>query len=460
MPRTLVLILATVLATSRVCGAQLTSVDSIDRELQRKADAGQFSGSVLIAKGSRVLLSKGYGRASYPAGATNTVATRFRIGSLTKQFTAAAILELRDEGRLSLDDAVCRYVQPCPEAWGMVKLSHLLSHTSGIPSYTALPTYSDIQAHAVTTAELLAMIQPLPLRFAPGSAFDYGDSGYAILGAVIERVSGTSYPAFLKAKIFDPLEMDDSACSDLPASATSAKGYLLAEDGLHEAPIVDASAVFSAGGMYSTTRDLLRWARGLIDGRVLSKRSRHEMFASGLEDFGFGWIVPKNATPVTYLHLGELAGFESAIFVLPDLRVIAIVLSNVQGTDVQPVAADGAIAGAYAEYEGDYALPELKRALHVFIRGGTLRAQITRGPTLTLDYVSGDAFVALRGDASEVHLEFNRDDSGQIIGVQAEQFGKRFSGTRRTLPGTSASKIGGEVESTAIWMPSLPRGTR
>jgi CubicO group peptidase (beta-lactamase class C family) len=440
MLRTLVLLLAAILATARVCSAQLTSIDSIDHELQRKADAGQFSASVLIAKGGRVLLNKGYGRATYPAGAPNTGATRFRIGSLTKQFTAAAILELRDEGRLSLDDAVCRYVQPCPETWSMVRLSHLLSHTSGIPSYTALPEYGDSKAHAVTTAQLLALIEPLPLRFAPGSAFDYGDSGYAILGAVIERVSGTPYPAFLKAKLLDPLDMADSGCAGLPASSTSAQGYLAAGDGLRPAPAVDASAALSSGGMYSTTRDLLRWARGLMNGRVLSERSRQEMFASGLEDFGFGWIVPKNTTPVTYLHLGEVAGFESAIFVLPDLRVTAIVLSNVEGTDVQPVAADGAIAGAYAEYEGGYALPELKKTLHVFVKAGTLRAQMTRGPALTLEYVSGDVFEALRGTESEVHLEFSRDDSGQVIGVQAEQFGKRFSGTRQPVPGTSASE--------------------
>jgi CubicO group peptidase (beta-lactamase class C family) len=446
MLRALVLLLAAIVATTGICSAQLASIDSIDRELQRKADAGQFSGSVLIAKGGRVLLNKGYGRATYPAGTPNSGATRFRIGSLTKQFTASSILELRDQGQLSLDDAVCRYVQPCPETWSMVRLSHLLSHTSGIPSYTALPEYNDIKVHAVTTAALLGLIESLPLQFSPGSTFDYGDSGYAILGAVIERVSGLPYPTFLRAKILDPLDMADTGCAQLAASSTSAQGYLAAADGLRPAPAVDASAAFSSGGMYSTTRDLLRWARGLMDGRVLSERSRQEMFASGLEDFGFGWIVPKHATPVTYLHFGEFAGFESAIFVLPDLRVAAIVLSNVEGTDVQTVVADGAIAGAYAEYEGRYALPDLKKTLHVFVKGATLRAQIARGPALTLDYVSGDAFVALRGTESVVQLEFSRDDSGQVVGVQAEQFGRRFSGTREPLPGTSATQGSAQVK--------------
>ncbi len=439
------MLVVAVLATARVCCAQLASIQSVDRELQRKAEAGQFSGSVLIAKGGRILLDKGYGRAVYPGGAANTGATRFRIGSLTKQFTAAAILKLRDEGRLSLDDSVCRYLQPCPDTWSKIQLSHLLNHTSGIQSYTQIAKYDEIKARPLSTASLLRLIQSLPVQFAPGSAFDYGDSGYAILGAVIEQVSESSYPEFLRAKILDPLGMTDSACADLPGSGASAQGYLSAADGLHPAPVVDASVVFSSGGMYSTTGDLLRWTRALMDGRVLSERSRHEMLTAGLEDFGYGWIVPKNTTLVTYLHLGELAGFESAIFVLPDLHVTAIVLSNVEGTDVQSLAANNAITGAYAEYEGDYALPELKKTLRVFLKEGTLRAQTTRGPTLSLDYVSADKFVALRATESEVRIEFSRDEAGQVIGVQAEQFGKRFSGTRKPAPGASAGVTPGPL---------------
>jgi len=161
------------------------------------------------------------------------------------------------------------------------------------------------------------------------------------------------------------------------------------------------------------------------------------MFTPGLEDFGYGWIVPRQASPATYLHLGALAGFESAIFVLPELQATAIVLSNVEGIDVQSLAASSVITGAYAEYEGEYSLRDLRKTMRVFQKTGTLRAQTTRGPMLLLEYVSGDEFVALRGTESEVHIAFSRDDSGQIVGVQAEQFGKKFSGTRRPAPGTN-----------------------
>lgn len=460
MLRTVEMLLLAGFATARVCCAQLASVEAIDRDLQRKAEAGQFSGSVLIAKGDHVLLDKGYGRAVYPAGAANTGATRFRIGSLTKQFTAAAVLELRDEGKLSLDDLVCRYVQPCPEAWTEIKLVYLLTHASGIPSYNTLPNYNDIKALPISTAELLALIRSLPVQFAPGSAFEYSDSGYAILGAVIERVSGSSYAEFIRARILDPLGLTDTACSNLSASGASARGYVSGDDGLQPAPDVDASVAFSASGMYSTTRDLLRWARALMSGRVLSDRSRREMFTAAREDFGYGWIVPKNASPVTYLHFGALAGFESAIFVLPDLRATAIVLSNVEGTDVQSLAANNAIVGAYAEYEGDYALPELKKTLRVFLKTGTLRAQTTRGPTLTLDYVAGDAFVALRATESEVRIEFSRNEAGQVVGVQAEQFGKRFSGTRKPAPGTSAGGTPGACQPQAPMAPQAVQNSQ
>jgi CubicO group peptidase (beta-lactamase class C family) len=460
MLRTVEMLLLAVFATARVCCAQLVSIESIDRELLRKAEGGQFSGSVVISKGDRILLDKGYGRAVYPAGATNTGATRFRIGSLTKQFTAAAILELRDEGRLSLDDLVCRYVQPCPEAWAEIKLVHLLTHVSGIPSYSALPNYENIKALPISTAELLALIRSLPVQFAPGSGFEYSDSGYAVLGAVIEQVSGSSYAEFMQAKILDPLGMTETACSNLSASGASARGYVSADDGWHPAPVVDASVVFSSSGMYSTTRDLLRWARALMSGRILSDRSRQEMFTAGREDFGYGWIVPRNASPVTYLHFGALAGFESAIFLLPDLRVTAIVLSNVEGTDVQSLAANNAIVGAYAEYEGSYALLELKKTLRVFVKVGTLRAQTTRGPTLTLDYVSGDAFVALRGTESEVRVEFSRDETGQVVGVQAEQFGKRFSGTRKPTRGTNAGATPGGCQPQAPMAPQAVQNSQ
>ena len=434
----LLLGLVALLMGARVCCAQLASIQSIDQELQRQSQAGGFSGAVLIAKGDRILLDRAYANAAYPVGAANSGRTRFRIGSLTKQFTAAVILKLREEGKLSLDDPVCRYLQPCPDSWEHIKLSHLLSHTSGIASYTALPSYGEIKAHPLSTAGLIDLIESLPVPFAPGSKFDYSDSGYAILGAVIERAAGRSYSEVLKVEILDPLGMNDTGYGNPPISADGAVGYSKAPDGLHAVPVVDASVAFSSAGMYSTTQDLLRWVRALMADRVLSAQSRREMFTAGREDFGYGWIVPRNTSPVTYLHLGETDGFESAIFVLPDLGVTSIVLSNVEGTDVQPIAAHDAIAGAYAEYEGEYSLPELKKILRVFLKGATLTAQTGRGPTLPLDYVSGDAFVALRGTESEVRIEFKRDEAGQIAGVEAQQFGNRFSGTRRPAPGTRA----------------------
>ena len=440
MLRNLALLFAVaLLGTARVCSAQFSAVESIDRDLQRNATTEQFSGAILIAKGGRVLLDKGYGRTIYPSGGVNTGETRFRIGSLTKQFTAAAILQLRDEGKLSLDDSVCSYVQPCPAGWSAITLFHLLSHTSGIPSYTAQPGYANIRARPVTPAQLLALIEPLPLGFVPGSAFEYGDSGYLVLGVIIEKVSGNSYAGFLKTRILEPLGMSATGCTNLSPSDVNAQGYLPGSGGLSPASAVDASAAFSSAGMYSSTRDLSRWARALMSDRILSNLSRKEMFTPGLEDFGFGWIVPKSR-PVTYLHLGELAGFESAIFVLPQLGVVAVVLSNIEGMDIQPLAADGAIAGAYAEYEGDYALSELKKTLRVFVKGGALKAQTGRGSPLVLDYVSGDSFVALHGTESEVRIDFTRNDAGEVVGVRAEQFGKRFSGTRNAVAGP---RVGG-----------------
>jgi hypothetical protein len=139
------------------------------------------------------------------------------------------------------------------------------------------------------------------------------------------------------------------------------------------------------------------------------------VFLPGPADFGYGWIIA-NVWPRTCLHLGQIAGFESAIFVLPDLGVTSVVLSNVEGTETDAIAAKNAVTGAYAEYEGECALSDRKATLRVFIKGKTLTAQVSRRAALPLDYVSGDVFVSLRDTPSELHVSFERDASGQMMG--------------------------------------------
>jgi CubicO group peptidase (beta-lactamase class C family) len=170
----------------------------------------QFSGAVLVAKGDQVLLDKGYGAANLEWNIANAPDTRFRLGSITKQFTAASVLLLQERGRLKVSDPVSQHVPGLPASWNAITIDQLLHHTSGIASFTAQKEYPGIEPFAKKPAEILAMVRDLPLRFEPGSRFEYSNSGYVLLGQLIEQVSGVSYGEFVGKNIFEPLGMRDS----------------------------------------------------------------------------------------------------------------------------------------------------------------------------------------------------------------------------------------------------------
>jgi CubicO group peptidase (beta-lactamase class C family) len=221
------------------------------------AEHGALTGSVLIARGGQVLLSRGYGLADEASQAANTPETRFRIGSNTKQFTAAAILLLQEHGKLSVQDTVCKYIPDCPEAWRPMTLHHLLTHTSGIPDYINSPGFPALIGTPATPEELIARFRNWPLLFAPGTRWSYSNSGYTLLGYVIERVSGESYAQFLQDNIFGPLGMTNtSSDSNTPQPPAHATGYLSA--GVQ--PVyLDMSEFYAAGALASTVEDMLRW---------------------------------------------------------------------------------------------------------------------------------------------------------------------------------------------------------
>ena len=176
-----------------------------------------FSGMVLVARHGRPLVARAYGLADREWEAPVTARTRFRIGSITKPFTSAAILMLAERGKLALDDPVCRYVSPCPAAWGPATIRHLLSHTSGIPDFTRLEALRGGELREQTPAELASAVAGHPLAFAPGTGWDYSNSGYLLLGMVIEKVSGRAYEDFLRDEIFVPAGMTATA-RDRPGS--------------------------------------------------------------------------------------------------------------------------------------------------------------------------------------------------------------------------------------------------
>jgi CubicO group peptidase (beta-lactamase class C family) len=262
----------------------------IDGYLTAAAEVQKFSGSVLVAKDGVPILNKGYGMANYELSVPNTPETKFQIGSITKQFTAAAIMKLVDKGLLSVDDPISNYLPDYPKETGdSVTIHHLLTHTAGIPDYTDDMSLMEKRACEISTEEVLGSFRDKPLDFRPGESFKYSNSGYYLLGLIVEEVSGQSYDAFLEKSFFGPLGMTNTGYDfNRPIVPNRAAGYDLDSNGeLINAPYLDMSAPFAAGAIHSTTEDMLTWDQALLTDIVLSQESRDKMFTPYMADCGY-----------------------------------------------------------------------------------------------------------------------------------------------------------------------------
>lgn len=292
-----------------------------------------FSGSILVAKDGQPIISKGYGMANYELDVPNTPNTVFRLGSITKQFTATAILLLQEKGKLSVNDAICKYLENCPQTWQPVTIKNLLTHTSGVPNYTDSPDFMKTVAQAVTNEELVTRFKDKPLDFAPGEKFKYSNSGYHLLGMIIEKVSGKPYADYLQENIFAPLGMKNTGY-DVTAKVIKnrAAGYTLVKGALANAAFLDMSIPFAAGALYSTTGDLLIWDKSLYTKKILSRTSLDEMFTPFKGNYAYGWAIDKYLDRKEISHGGGIFGFATQFSRFPDEKVTVIVLSNNEET--------------------------------------------------------------------------------------------------------------------------------
>ena len=302
-----------------------------------------FSGVVLVAKDGRPVLRKAYGQANREWNIANAPDTKFRLGSLTKAFTAAAILQLQEAGKLSVEDPISKHYPDAPQAWSQITLKHLLTHTSGIPSYTGLPQFFVREARlGRTPAEIVKLTQDRPLEFEPGAKYAYDNTGYILLGYVIEKVSQEPYAQYVEKHIFQPLGMKSSGYDVtekiIPLRAS---GYQAGPDGpLINAPFLDMSLPYAAGSLYSTVDDLLLWDQALKSDKLLSEGSRGLMFKDYGFAYGFGWGVDKRYGHTHIGHSGGINGFSTRLDRYPDDGLTVIVLSNVSSGPIT-----GAVAG-------------------------------------------------------------------------------------------------------------------
>ena len=295
-----------------------------------------FMGSVLVARDAKVILNKGYGSANLEWNVPNTPTTKFRLGSITKQFTAASILLLEERGKLKLEDPIKMYVTDAPPAWDRITIFNLLTHTSGIPNFTSLAEYKTLQLSDTPPAKTIATVRDRPLDFFPGEKMSYSNSGYILLGYVIEKITGGSYEQFVRDNIFTPLGMKDSGYdSNSAIIERRAAGYSPSPSGPINAGYVHMSIPHAAGALYSTTEDLLRWEQGLFGGKVVSAASLKKMTTPFKNNYALGVVVQTADGRTVVNHGGGIEGFNTFLAYYPDDKLTVVVLSNINGPDAE-----------------------------------------------------------------------------------------------------------------------------
>src|SRR5436190_3479518 len=324
-----------------------THAEKIDALLTAYNQQRFFNGSALVAESGKVILRKGYGLANMEWRIPNAPDTRFRLGSITKQFTSMVIMQLVGEGKIDLDEKITTYLPDYRKDTGdRVTVRNLLTHTSGIPSYTSIPGFFQNQSRdPYTVADFVKKYTMGDLEFEPGSKYVYDNSGYFLLGAIIERVTGKSYEKNLQERIFDPLGMKDSGYDHSnQVIAHRASGYVLTPGGYENAPYLDMTIPFAAGSLYSTVGDLYKWDRALYTDKLLSPDLKKAVFTPNLNDYAFGWVVRKTklddqSEVNMIMHGGGINGFNTTINRFPDTQDLIVLLDNTsRGDKIDDVA--------------------------------------------------------------------------------------------------------------------------
>jgi CubicO group peptidase (beta-lactamase class C family) len=305
-----------------------TISEKIDSLLTAYQKVSDYNGSVLVARKGTIIFEKGYGYRDKKALLPNDPNTIFQIGSITKQFTSAIILQLKEKQKLSLQDKLSQYIPDYPNG-DQITIEQLLTHTAGIYNYTNNRDFmKDESTKPITRDSLLALFRNKPTDFKPGEKFNYSNSGYILLGYIIEKVTGRSYFQVVRDNIFRPLHMDHSGFDFTRlTSSDKATGYNPPAP-LVPAAIVDSSVSFSAGAVYTTVGDLYKWDRALYSGSILSQPSEEAAFTPHLARYGYGWMIDSLYGKKVVEHGGGITGFVSFILRVPEDETCIIVLDN------------------------------------------------------------------------------------------------------------------------------------
>lgn len=391
---------------------------AVDSYLAPAVRTNNFSGVVLVARGDRVLLHKAYGEAVAEHSVPNRPDTRFHIASVSKPFTAAAIMLLAERGRIDLHAPLARVLPDYPNGSALT-IHHLLSHMSGIPNINDFPEYAEVQYRPHSLESLVAYFRDRPLGFRPGERFEYSNSNYNLLALIVERVSGMPFGEFLRREIFAPLGMSGTGHRGrmeeiVPALAT---GYAARRaTGIERARYLDWTVKTGNGSLYTTASDLLLFFRALHGGRLLAPASLSVMFTEHSENVGYGWFLTRaNGRRLRHIN-GRSPGWAAQADHYPDEDVTVLVLSNVYSSITTPLAR---AIGAIHFGEPHRPLPDLGARAVDPAQAAPLAGRYRMGPDY---YVPNQLMTIALRDGDLVAVDERGNEIGGLIPITATKF--------------------------------------
>lgn len=438
------LVLSLVAFTVMLAGWSQSLPQKLDTLLSAYTRQDAFNGTALVATKGNILLEKGYGYKDIKAKTNNDSNTIFQIGSITKQFTSAIILQLQQQQKLSVQDKLSKYIPDYPHG-DSITLENLLTHTSGIYNYTNNGAFMQLlSTKPIRRDSLLSLFKNQSLDFRPGEKFSYSNSGYILLGYIIEKVTGKPYFQVVRENIFQPLQMTHSGFNFTGlVSPDKATGYT-SPTSTDPQPIVDSSVSFAAGAIYTTAGDLYKWDRALYTDRIISQASLQKAFTPYKSKYGYGWAIDSAYGKQIVVHGGGITGFVSFILRVPGDETCIILLDNrpspalakiamdidamLNGQDIvlktrKEINVDSAILHTYT---GQYQLAP-GFIITITLTNGRLISQATGQGKAEL-YAEKENFFFLK--IVDAQIEFIKGSDGKIEKLMLYQNGRQIPGKK------------------------------
>ncbi|MGZ8541626.1 MAG: serine hydrolase [Chitinophagaceae bacterium] len=443
--------------------SQLTA--RFDKMLLEQFKPDGTGAAVLVARKGEIIYKKGFGMANLELDVAMQADNVFRIASITKQFTAIAILQLMEQGKLNVQDEITRFIPDYPVRGNKITIEHLLTHTSGIADYSALKDTLRAQS-VLTPTQMINIFKNLPIRFAPGTKWEYSNSGYFLLGHIIESISGMTYAAYLEENIFKPLGMLHSQyASDTKLINKRAAGYTDGAAGYENAPYLSMTHPYAAGSIQSTVEDLFKWQHAVLSYKMVKKESLDKAFTKyklvdGKETaYGYGWRVGNVYESSTLWHGGLISGFTSMAIYLPKEDVFVAVFSNCDCNSPEVVTSKlAAMAGGKAYehkeivvankilqgYTGVYENQKGQQRF-ITISENKLFSQLGRGPKSLIRSYQKDRFFYDADAMSTIEFTGNKTGAIEKLTTISLRGNDAWNKTNKPLPDENGIKLAEQV---------------